>query len=196
MHSDLALALPEHRQLGVTPAPHSPLPHRHIPGRSLAEDLPAHIPALRRYARSLCRDAEAADDVVQEALLRAIANIRSFTPGTNLRAWLFTIARNTFLNGVRRGKNEVSWGDDGEAALSRLASKAPQPHALELTRLDALFQRLPRSMRETLLLVAVEGLSYEQAAAVMNVPLGTIRSRLSRARSNLLRMQEGVGVGD
>jgi RNA polymerase sigma-70 factor, ECF subfamily len=154
------------------------------------------IPSLRRFARSLCRDAEKADDVVQECLLRAIAGLDSFTPGTNLTAWLFTILRNCFLNGMRRQRREQTWNSAGQEESHERALDASQPHVLALTQLWADVDRLPPAMRECLMLVAVEGLSYEDAAAVLQVPVGTVRSRLSRARSTLLRMQEGVAQGE
>ena len=154
------------------------------------------IPSLRRFARSLCRDAEKADDVVQECLLRAIAGLETFTPGTNLTAWLFTILRNCFLNGVRRQRRERNWYSDGQEEMQERGADAAQPHVLALQQLWSDVQLLPAPMRECLLLVAVEGLSYEAAASVLGVPVGTIRSRLSRARQMLLRMQEGVALGE
>ena len=154
------------------------------------------IPSLRRFARSLCRDAELADDVVQDTLVRALAGLDTFTPGTNLTAWLFTILRNCFLNGVRRQRRERTWYSTQQEERGERASDASQPHVLALTQLWEDVQRLPATMRECLVLVAVEGLSYEAAAEVLDVPVGTVRSRLSRARQMLLRMQEGVALGE
>lgn len=164
------------------------------------EDLHAalieQIPSLRRFARSLCRDAEKADDIVQECLVRAIGGLDGFTPGTNMTAWLFTILRNCFLNGVRRQRRERTVaGESDEASLERPCD-ASQPHVLALQQLWSDLHLLPDTMRECLMLVAVEGLSYEAAAEVLDVPVGTIRSRLSRARQMLLRMQEGIALGE
>ena len=128
--------------------------------------------------------------------MRAISALGSFTPGTNLTAWLFTILRNCFLNGVRRQRRERNWRSDGEEDAWEGSADAAQPHVLALHRLWDDLQRLPPPMRECLVLVAVEGLSYEAAAEVLGIPVGTVRSRLSRARQALLRMQEGVAAGE
>lgn len=155
-------------------------------------DMAGHIPSLRRYARMLCRDADRADDLVQESLLRAIDKLHLFVPGTNLRAWLFTILRNQFLNRSRREDFERGWAASQlEDAASRDASDVVPTHRIALAQVSAHLEALPEAMRELLLLVAIDGMSYEQAAAVTDVPIGTVRSRLSRARQALLAMQGG-----
>ena len=158
----------------------------------LREAIAGEIPSLRRYARVLCRDHDRADDLVQEALLRAIDKLHLFSHGTNLRAWLFTILRNLFLNRSRREEFERSWtAEQIAAALGRESSDAVQTHRVELAQVSVHLDALPEPMRELLLIVAIDGLSYEEAAAVTAVPVGTVRSRLSRARQALLAMQDG-----
>ena len=158
----------------------------------LREAIASEIPSLRRYARVLCRDNDRADDLVQEALLRAIDKLHLFSEGTNLRAWLFTILRNLFLNRSRREEFERSWtAEQIAAALGRGSADAVQTHRVELAQVSAHLEALPEPMRELLLIVAIDGMSYEEAAAVTAVPVGTVRSRLSRARQALLAMQDG-----
>jgi RNA polymerase sigma-70 factor (ECF subfamily) len=146
--------------------------------------LEAEIPRLRRFARYMTRDADYADDLVQECLARAIANIESWQPGTNLRAWLFVILKNVFRNDKRREKHEV-------AHLNRLeneaVSTAPahQHTQLMLSEIQEAFLQLSADHREVLMLIAVEGLRYEEAANILDISVGTVKSRLSRARNAL-----------
>ncbi len=146
--------------------------------------LEAEIPRLRRFARYMTRDADYADDLVQECLARAIANIASWQPGTNLRAWLFVILKNVFRNDKRREKHEI-------AHLNRIendaVSTAPaQQHAqLMLSEIQEAFLLLSEDHREVLMLIAIEGLRYEEAAQILNISVGTVKSRLSRARNAL-----------
>src|SRR5689334_246789 len=145
------------------------------------------IPSLRRYARALTGDTWAADDLVQDTLERACSKWQLWVVGTDLRAWLFTLMHNLYLNQRRTAKvalNSVSI-DDVEAELHAPANGGDGP--LDIGRC---LQRLPPDQRAVLLLVAVEDMSYEDAAKVLSIPLGTVMSRLSRARSRLREMMD------
>jgi RNA polymerase sigma factor (sigma-70 family) len=148
------------------------------------------IPGLRRYARALLRDRAAADDLVQDCLERVISRWHQRRDDGNARAWVFTILRNLALNRLkqtaRRGAH-VAIEDAGEAAF---ASAASQEDGLRHRDLLRGLQGLTEDQRSVLLLVSVEDLSYAEAARVLDVPLGTVMSRLSRARENLLRAME------
>lgn len=149
----------------------------------------AEIPRLRRYARALTRDATAADDLVQDCLTRALCKLHLWQRGTDLRAWLFTILHNQYVNYVRRSVREgaVVGLRDTEPFLTR----APhQGQRLELRDLDRAIAKLPEEQRAAILLVGLEGMRYEEVAAVFAVPIGTIRSRLSRGREALRRLME------
>lgn len=147
------------------------------------------IPRLRRYARYLCRDADRADELVQDCLVKAIDKIGSFEPGTHRRAWLFTILRNQFLNDMRRSRRHQA-DSTLDASDEALAVAAPQPSALMMADIRDAFLALSDGHREVLTLVAIEGMAYEEAASVLDVPVGTVRSRLSRARETLRRVLE------
>jgi RNA polymerase sigma-70 factor, ECF subfamily len=144
----------------------------------------AEIPRLRRYARYLAREADRADDLVQECLTRAIAKVDSWTPGTNLRAWLFVILRNCHINEVRRGQRTVLIGETG-TDYDIVPTPAGQEAHINLLEVRDAYLNLSEEHREVLLLVAIEGLQYEEAAEILRIPVGTIRSRLSRARQAL-----------
>ena len=144
----------------------------------------AEIPRLRRFARYMTRDADYADDLVQECLTRAIANIASWQPGTNLRAWLFVILKNVFRNDKRRAQHDIAYRNRLEQD-AQAYSGADQHRHLVLTEVQEAFQQLTDDHREVLMLIAVEGLRYEEAAEVLNISVGTVKSRLSRARSAL-----------
>ena len=152
------------------------------------------IPALRRYAVALLRDREAADDLVQDTLERALSAWSGRRRDGDLRAWLFTIERNLFLGAVRRrGRRGV---DCGAEALEQVPDPGIDPEAAMgardvLAGLDA----LPEEQRSVLLLVAVEDLSYAEAAQVLGVPLGTVMSRLSRARTRMRSFLETGRTG-
>ncbi|SEA05016.1 RNA polymerase sigma factor [Variovorax sp. YR216] len=147
-----------------------------------------HIPSLRRYARALTGDAWAADDLVQDTLERACTKWRLWSVGTDLRAWLFTIMHNVFASQVRRApaRNTVDV-DDVIHELRVVDSHRDQ--AIDLQRCVLL---LPEDQRAVLLLVALEDLSYAQVAKVLGVPLGTVMSRLSRARDRLRELMEAA----
>ena len=150
------------------------------------------VPALHRFAVSLTRDPAAADDLVQDTLLRAWRGRGGFTAGTNLEAWLFTILRNVFYSQHRKHGREVA-DIDGNYA-ERLTSIPEQGGHLDLQDVRAALDRLAPVMRETLVLVAIENLSYDEAAAVMNCRIGTVKSRIWRAREQLARMLGYTGA--
>ena len=159
-------------------------------GVSIEISLTEQIPYLRRYAAVLCRDRDRADDLVQECLLRAIDNIGQFQPGTNLRAWLFTILRNAYLNHCRRDQRyHFSSLDDTENGWDS-PTPSSQTDVVALKELEKRLMMIPAAQREALLLIVVEGMTYEEAAVVMNVPVGTIRSRISRARRALMNLYD------
>src|ERR1700690_2659181 len=140
-------------------------------------------PSLRAFAISLCGNVDRADDLVQETLLRALSHIDSFEPGTNMPAWLFTILRNLFRSEYRKRRREVEDGD-GRYADS-LKSHPEQPGRGEFEELRAALAKLPPDQREALILVGASGFSYEEAAAICDCAVGTIKSRVNRARTRL-----------
>ncbi|HEY0522833.1 MAG TPA: sigma-70 family RNA polymerase sigma factor [Stellaceae bacterium] len=158
--------------------------------------LEREIPRLRRYARALTRDSARADDLVQSCLVRALAKSHLWQPGTDLRAWLFTILHNQHVNDVRRSVREgVSIPVEDVAPMLTVGST--QGATLQLRDLDRALARLPEEQRQVLLLVGLEGMRYEEVAAVLDVPVGTVRSRLSRGREMLRRlmgMKDDVNV--
>lgn len=150
----------------------------------------SEIPMLRRYARHLSRNADQADDLVQESLARAIARIDSWEPGTNLQAWLIVILRNIFLNECRRAKRErISLEQLHPAKPTQMS--APQEASLKLAELEKAFVSLSNDHRTVLELVVLKGKTYEQSAKILNVTMGTIKSRLSRARTRLGEIMDG-----
>ena len=148
------------------------------------------IPRLRRYARALTRDVNAADDLVQDCLTRALGRLQLWQEGTDLRAWLFTILHNQYVNHVRRSAREgnaVAVSDSEPLLTTRPA----QSKRIELRDLERAIAKLPDEQRSVLLLVGLEGMRYEEVASVLDVPVGTVRSRLSRGR-DLLRHLMGM----
>jgi RNA polymerase sigma-70 factor (ECF subfamily) len=153
-----------------------------------AKAIEAEIPYLRRYARALTGGADAADDLVQDSLERAIARFGQFREGTNLRAWLFTILHNMRCDQHRRVVRrplEIPIEDTPQHACTR----ASQSDALYLSDFRQAFSRLSEAHREVLALVGLEGLDYQQAAKVLGVEVGTVKSRVFRARESLRREQ-------
>lgn len=147
----------------------------------------AEIPRLRRYARALTRDAAATDDLVQDGLARALGKLHLWQEGTDLRAWLFTILHNQFVNQVRRAIREGA--PVGLSETEPLLTQAPhQGKRLELLDLERAIGKLPHEQRSVILLVGLEGKRYEEVAEILNVPIGTVRSRLSRGREALRRL--------
>src|ERR1700694_3454317 len=149
----------------------------------LREAMLGVVPSLRAFAMSLCGNVDRADDLVQETLLRAIANINSFEPGTNMSAWLFTILRNLFRSEYRKRRREVEDSDGSYA--ERLKSQPEQPGRVEFMEFRAALGKLPADQREALILVGASGFSYEEAAEICGCAVGTIRSRVTRARGRL-----------
>jgi RNA polymerase sigma-70 factor, ECF subfamily len=153
-------------------------------------EIEAEIPRLRRYARALTRDVAAADDLVQDCLARALGKLHLWQKGSDLRAWLFTILHNQYVNYVRRSIREGA--AVGLSESEPLLTRAPhQGHRLELRDLDRALAKLPEEQQSAILLVGLEGMRYEEVAAVLDVPVGTIRSRLSRGREALRKL---VGI--
>lgn len=151
----------------------------------------AEIPRLRRYARALTGQAHAADDLVQDTLERALDKWRFWQSGRDLRPWLFSIMHNLHVD-TRRREGRIDYCDDD--ALPEMAQRAEQMDALELQDLDRALALLPTDQREVLLLVALEELSYADIARALNIPQGTVMSRLSRARSRLQSILDGDAV--
>jgi len=163
---------------------------------ALRQELLSAIPNLRAFAVSLCGNGERADDLVQETLMKAWAKFHTFQEGTNLRAWLFTILRNEFYSQVRKKGREV---EDAEGAYAaRLASQPGQTGHMDLRDFHSALSELPDDQREALILVGASGFSYEEAAEICNCAVGTIKSRVSRARtrlSEILALEEGETYG-
>lgn len=153
----------------------------------ICKKIEEEIPRLRRYARALTRDINAADDLVQDCLTRALSKVHLWQKGTDLRAWLFTILHNQYVNHVRRAVREGA--AVGLSDSEPLLTSAPnQSKRLELRDLERAIARLPEEQRSVLLLVGLEGMRYEEVAQVLDVPVGTIRSRLSRGREMLRQL--------
>ena len=161
---------------------------------SLREAMLAAVPSLRAFAISLSGNIDRADDLVQETLLRAIANIDSFQPGTNMSAWMFTILRNLFRSEYRKRRREVE-DTDGSYAES-LKTHPEQNSRLEFQEFRAALAKLPPDQREALILVGASGFSYEEAAAICECAVGTIKSRVNRARTRLADLLAIEGAED
>ena len=161
--------------------------------REILQQIEEEIPRLRRFARSLTRDPDHADDLVQECLMRAIAKIDTWQPGTNLRAWLFTILRNAFLNDVRRSDRSPFTGDEIDPDRHG-AIEASQESHIAVDEIATVFAGLSAEHRVILTLVAIEGFAYEEAATICDIPVGTVRSRLSRAREAMRQALQGTGL--
>jgi RNA polymerase sigma-70 factor (ECF subfamily) len=144
------------------------------------------IPSLRAFAISLTGNIDQADDLVQEAMVRGLTYINQFQPGTNIEAWLFTILRNQFHTFYRKRRREVEDPDGGTAA--RLAVPPEQDGHVDLDDLKSALAQLPIDQREALLLVGPQGFSYEEAAAICGARIGTIKSRVNRARTRLAEL--------
>ena len=147
------------------------------------------IPRLRRYARALTGDAAAADDLVRDTLERALLKQALWREGSDLRAWLFTVMHNVFINQVRGAAASRTVPLDD--ALEQVRAGAQSPDRLEIRDLDAALQALPEEQRSVVLLVGMEQLSYEETARVLEIPIGTVMSRLSRGRERLRRLMQG-----
>jgi RNA polymerase sigma-70 factor (ECF subfamily) len=154
--------------------------------RIFREGLIKEIPNLRAFAISLSRNVHQADDLVQDTLLKAWGNAASFTPGTNLRAWLFTILRNTYYSAHRRGRREVQ--DSEGIYASRVATAPAQESAVDLADFRAALDKLSDDQREVLIMVGASGFSYEETAEICGVAVGTVKSRVNRARVRLAQL--------
>ncbi len=161
---------------------------------SVREAMLAAVPSLRAFAISLSGNVDRADDLVQETLLRAMANIDSFEPGTNMSAWLFTILRNLFRSEYRKRRREVE-DTDGNYAET-LKSHPEQQSRVEFEEFRTALAKLPADQREALILVGASGFSYEEAAAICQCAVGTIKSRVNRARTRLAELLSIDGVDD
>jgi len=149
------------------------------------------VPGLRAFAISLCGNVDRADDLVQEALLRALGNIGSFEPGTNMSAWLFTILRNLFRSEYRKRRREV---EDVDGHYSeQLTSLPEQTSRLEIGEFRQALKLLPPEQRESLILVGASGFSYDETAQICGCAVGTIKSRVNRAR---IRLAEILSIED
>jgi RNA polymerase sigma-70 factor (ECF subfamily) len=152
-------------------------------------EIAAHIPRLRRYARALAGDSHRADDLVQDTLERALVKFHLWRRGSDLRAWMFAIMHNVFINQLR-ARRELALDEAMEDALQA----APQSDSLELRDLDAALRQLPPEQREVVLLVGLEQLSYAEAGKALGIPTGTVMSRLSRGRERLRLLMSGAAV--
>lgn len=155
------------------------------------DELVTLIPYLRAFARSLCRDRFEADDLTQETLTRAWQARSSYEPGTNMRAWLLKILRNSYYSDRRRAKRQAVWND--EAADRILISSGSQSASLDLGELHRAMSMLPDEQREALILVGAGGVAYEEAATICGCALGTIKSRVARARRAVAAALNGTG---
>ena len=156
--------------------------------------LEAQIPPLRRYARALLRDTSRADDLIQDTLVRALAKQHLWQEGTNLRAWLFTLMHNLHVNVVRQSAREGTLVDVDDVSATLIATTDPTA-SRQLRELEDAIARLPIEQREVVLLIGLEGIRYDEAAVVLGIPVGTVRSRLSRARGSLRRLFDGDEEG-
>ena len=161
---------------------------------SVRETMLEAVPNLRAFAISLSRNVDRADDLVQETLLRAIDNIDSFQPGTNMSAWLFTILRNLFRSEYRKRRREV---EDPEGAYADTLTSVPEQQGrIEFEEFRVALAKLAPDQREAIILVGASGFSYEEAAAICDCAVGTIKSRINRARIRLAELLTTNNVDD
>lgn len=162
------------------------------PPKHPRDELVDYLPSLRAFAMSLTRNRSAADDLVQDTVIKAWTNIEKFAPGSNLQAWLFTILRNTYYSSLRKGRREV--GDPDGIHAQKLFVKPDHDGRLALSDFRRAFDQLSPEHREVLTLIGASGFSCEEAAVMMGVAIGTVKSRTSRARkrlSDLMGLAEG-----
>lgn len=159
------------------------------PGDQFRQNILALVPHLRAFARNLCRGADMAEDLAQEALVKAWRSQDRFEPGTNLKAWLFTILRNEFYSQRRRNWRQTHWD---EVKAERIATPPdPQFWALQLSDTERGLRDLPDGQREALILIAAAGFSYEEAAEICGTAIGTMKSRVARGRLALADILDG-----
>ncbi len=161
------------------------------PTNDFKRELLALLPSLRAFAISLCRNGTRADDLVQGTILKAWGNQTSFQPGTNMKAWLFTILRNEYFSQMRKAGREVSDPDD--FFTNNLAVHPAQDGVMDLNDFKKALDTLPADQKEAIILIGASGFSYEEAAEIAGTAVGTMKSRVSRAR---LRMQEILNIKD
>ncbi|CAL8478342.1 RNA polymerase sigma factor [Caballeronia sp. S22] len=160
----------------------------------IRDDLTEHLPRLRRYARALLNNRELADDLVQDTIERALSRAQGFEAGTDLRAWLFTIMHNVFVNQVSKASARAIHVsvDDEDLSEREFSTPGGQIRSLEVRDLDYALQRLPAEQREVVLLVGLEEMSYAEVAVALDIPIGTVMSRLSRGRERLRALMAGT----
>jgi len=151
--------------------------------RNFRDELVALIPHMRAFAKHLCKDASHGDDLAQDGLAKALASRQSYTPGTNMKAWVFMIIRNQFYSETRRSWRSV--GLDPEVAERSLVAVTNPTATLELDELRRALAMLPEAQREALILIGAAGMSYEEVGEICGVAVGTVKSRVSRARDAL-----------
>ena len=166
------------------------LPEAGFDDRSVRGEISGFIPQLMRYARVLTRDVAAADDLVQDCLARALEKIHLWEPGTDLRAWLFTILYRGYISHMRRDARQRDHLES-QASGSSFVNSPNQTARLELRDLERGLAKLPEEQRSVILLVGLEGMDYAEAAAFVNAPVGTVRSRIARGRESL-RKETGL----
>ncbi|MHA1107872.1 MAG: sigma-70 family RNA polymerase sigma factor [Alphaproteobacteria bacterium] len=157
----------------------------------IRHDIAAELPRLRRYARALLRDGQAADDLVQDCLERALSRTHQFRAGTNLRAWLFTIMHGIHVNALRRQNRATDTTPLEPGMENRNPSPPAQVDSLAMRDLAGALDQLPIDQRAVVLLIGLEGMSYREAAGILEVPQGTVMSRLARGRERLRQLMEG-----
>ena len=166
----------------------------HSQGNSFKRDLIGTLPGLRAFAISLCRRSEQADDLVQETVLKAWAKQSSFEPGTNMRAWLFTILRNEFFSQMRKAGREVQ---DSEGYFTdNVAVHPSQFGSMDLADFKRALDQLPADQREAVILIGASGFAYEEAAEICGCAVGTIKSRVNRGRTRLQELLSVSGQAD
>lgn len=157
--------------------------------QSFKRELLSALPNLRAFAMSLIRSRDRADDLVQDTIMKAWAKQDSYQPGTNMRAWLVTILRNEFYSQIRKSGRELQ---DTDGVYTSKLSVAPSQHgSVDMKDFRIALDKLPEDQKEAILLIGASGFSYEEAAEICSCPVGTIKSRVSRAR---LRLQELLGI--
>lgn len=154
----------------------------------MSDDILGYVPALRAYSRFLCKSVTDAEDLVQETLLRAIENVNRYQPGTNMRAWLFTIMRNRFLTNLHKAARERTGSADCASLTPQV--KPDQEWHLQKSELRAALREMPIHYREAIILVGALGESYIDTARILDCDIGTVKSRVSRARALLRKVLE------
>lgn len=160
----------------------------------IRQDIAAELPRLRRYARALLKDASAADDLVQDCLERALSRTHQFRAGTNLRAWLFTIMHGIHVNALHRHNRAADTAPLDPGVENRHATPPAQNGGLALRDLANALGQLSFEQREVVLLIGLEGMTYRETAEILDIPLGTVMSRLARGRERLRQLMEGEEV--